>query len=82
METEKDDHLPLLDIDMYKKADGSLGHRVYRKLTHTNLYLQQNSRRSPANKQSVLTSLIHRAKILCEQDSLPQEIEFLTTVSR
>jgi len=35
---------------------------------------------SPSCYQSVLTSLIHRAKALCDQDSLPQELEFLTTV--
>jgi len=32
-------------------------------------------------KQSISpTSLIHRAKALCDQDSLTQEPEFLTTV--
>jgi hypothetical protein len=80
METEEDGHLPFLDIDIYRKIDGSLGHKVYRKPTHTNLYLQQNSHHHPANKHSVLTSLVHRAKTLCDQDSLPQEMEFLTTV--
>jgi hypothetical protein len=34
------------------------------------VYLHQNSHHHPANKQSVLASLIHRAKALCEQDSL------------
>jgi len=74
------DHLPFLDIDIYRKTDGSLGHKVYRKPTHTNLYLHQNSHHHPANKQSVLASLIHKAKALCDQDSLTQELEFLTTI--
>jgi hypothetical protein len=52
METEKDGNLPFLDIDIYRKTDGSLGHKVYRKPTHTNLYLQQNSHHHPASKQS------------------------------
>jgi hypothetical protein len=77
---EKEGHLPLLYIDIYRKMDGSLGHKVYRKSTHTNLCLHQNSQHHPANKQSVLASLIHRAKALCDQDSLPQELEFLTTI--
>lgn len=34
----------------------------------------------PANKHSVLSSLIHRAHALCDEDSLPQELDFLTTV--
>jgi hypothetical protein len=35
METERDGHLPFLDIDIYRGPDGSLGHRVNSKLTHT-----------------------------------------------
>ena len=37
MDIERDGHLPFLDIDMYRKNDGSLGNTVYRKSTHTNL---------------------------------------------
>ena len=58
----------------------TLGHKVYRKPTHTNLYLQQSSHHHPANKQSVLTSLIHRARSLCDEESLPQDLEFLSLV--
>jgi len=75
MEIEEEGHLPFLDVDIYKKTDGSLGHKVYRKPTHTNLYLNQLSRHHPANKQSVLSSLIHRAKTLCDQDSLAQGLK-------
>jgi len=32
------------------------------------------------DKLSILTSLIHRARSLCDQESLPSELEFLTTV--
>jgi len=32
-------HLPFLHIDIYRKTDSSLGHRVYGKPTHTNLYI-------------------------------------------
>jgi hypothetical protein len=39
MKTERDGHLPFLDTDIYRRPDGSLGHTVYRKHTHTNLYL-------------------------------------------
>jgi hypothetical protein len=37
METEIDGHLPFLDIDIYRRPNGSLGHTVCRKSTHTNL---------------------------------------------
>jgi hypothetical protein len=49
METERDGHLPFLDTNIYRKPDGSLGHKVYRKPTHTNLYL--NSQFSPPSYQ-------------------------------
>jgi hypothetical protein len=80
MEKEEAGHLPFLDIDIYRKTDGSLEQKVYRKSTHTNLYLHQNSNHHPANKQPVFASLIQRVKALCDQDTLPQELEFLTTV--
>jgi len=34
----------------------------------------------PANKHSILSSLIHRTGALCDQESLAHELEFLTTV--
>jgi hypothetical protein len=80
MQVEEEGHLPFLDIDMYKKRDSSLGHKVYRKPTHTNLYLHQTSHHHPANKHSVLSSLIHRAKVLCDQESLAPELTLLTNV--
>jgi len=69
-----------MSTSIYRKTDDSLGHKVYQKPTHTNLYLHQNSHHHPANKQLVLSSLTLRAKALCDQDSLAQELEFLTTV--
>ena len=52
METEAG-HLPFLDIDIYRKKDGSLGHKVYRKPTHKNLYLHQKSHHTrPTNTRS------------------------------
>jgi hypothetical protein len=38
-ENELNCHLLFLDIDIYRTPDGSLEHSVYRKFTHTNLYL-------------------------------------------
>jgi hypothetical protein len=80
MEIEEEGHLPFLDIDIYKKMDGSIEHKVYWKPTHTNLYLHQRYHHHPANKHSVLSSLVHRAKALCDQESLALELIFLTNV--
>ena len=51
---EKEDHLPFLDIDIYRKSGGSLSHRVCRKPTHTSLDLHRDSYHHPANSQSWL----------------------------
>ncbi|XP_046387256.1 uncharacterized protein LOC124156642 [Ischnura elegans] len=48
METEKDNRLPFLDILIEQRADGSRGHSVYRKPTHTDLYLNGRSHHHPA----------------------------------
>ena len=76
VEIEADGHFPFLDVNIYKKKDGSLGHQVYLKPTHTNLYLNQKSHHHPANKHSVLSSLVHRAKALCDQKSLPRNSHY------
>jgi len=72
---EDEGHLPFLEIHIYRKTDGSLGHKVY-----TNLYLHQKSHHHPANKHSVLSSLVQRATALCDQESLAPELTFLTHV--
>jgi hypothetical protein len=80
METERDVHLPFLDIDIHRKPDGLLDHKVYRKPTHTNLHL--NSHHHPSNKHAVLSTLVHRARSLCDQESLHGGLEFLRTTFR
>ncbi|XP_033607053.1 uncharacterized protein LOC117282253 [Cryptotermes secundus] len=82
METESEEHLPFLDIDIYRRPDGSLGHREYRKPTHTNLYLDARSHHHPSSKQAALSTLVHRARALCDQDSLRGELEFLKDIFR
>jgi len=39
MEVETEGRLPFLDVLVYKKSDGSLGHSIYKKPTHIDLYL-------------------------------------------
>jgi hypothetical protein len=51
---KEEGHLPFPDIDIYRKTDGSLCHRVCWKPTHTSLYLYQDSHHHPANNQSSL----------------------------
>jgi hypothetical protein len=80
METESEGHLPFLDLDIYRRPDGSLGHEVYRKPTHTNIYLNAKSHHHPSNKQAVLSTLIHRARALCDVECLQAELVLLKDV--
>jgi hypothetical protein len=75
---KEESHLPFLDSDIYKKTEfpGSQslsGGHPYQSLSTLGFT-------SPSCKQSVLASMIHRAKASCDQDSLTQELEFLTTI--
>jgi len=64
METERDGHLPFLEFDIYGNLDGTLGHKVYWKPTHTKLYLQSRSYHHPTNIQAVFSTLVHTASSL------------------
>jgi hypothetical protein len=80
METECEGHLLFLDLDIYRGPDGSLGHEVYHKPTHINLYLNAKSHHHPSSKQAVLSALMHRARSLCNDDSQQAELVFLRDV--
>jgi hypothetical protein len=70
MEMETGGHIPILNIDVYRRLDSWLGYRIYRKPTHTNFYLNARSRHHPAKKQAVLSTVVHRVKAIYDPDSL------------
>jgi len=51
--------------------------RSTKKPTHTNLYLNPGPRHHPSNKQTVLATLVHRARALSDKESLYDELEFI-----
>jgi hypothetical protein len=61
------------DVLVSRRLDETLGHTVYRKSTHMNLYLHAKSKHHPAQKRAVLTTLIGRAKTLCDSYSLGKD---------
>jgi hypothetical protein len=77
MEIEEDGRLPFLDVLITRKQDGTLGHQVYRKPTHTDRYLHATSHHDPRQKTSVMRTLIHRARTVSEQDALGDELQHL-----
>jgi hypothetical protein len=73
-------HLPFLDLDIYRRSDSSLRHKVYHKPTHTNLYHSPKSHHHPSNKQVILSTLVHRTRALCDEDSLQAKFVFLRDI--
>jgi hypothetical protein len=77
MEIQTDGHIPFLDTDVYRRPNNTLGHEVYMKLTHINLYLSATSPHHPVKKQTVLSTLVHSIKAFCDSNGTLQELKFL-----
>ena len=76
MEKECDGKLAFLDV-LVKREDSGLGHTVYRKPTHTDLYLNRNSNHHPSQKFGIIRTLAERAKKICQPSQLQAEFEHL-----
>ena len=80
-EQKEDGSIPFLDISIIPNGDGSLNSTVFRKPTHTDLYLQWDSHHTLPSKYSVIGTLLHRAKTICSDPQLlKQEEEHLYKV--
>ena len=67
--------MPFLDILVSPGRDGSLSTSVYRKPTHTDLYLHWESHHPLPSKYSVIGTLQHRANTICSSPQLLQKEE-------
>ncbi|CAH2088741.1 unnamed protein product [Euphydryas editha] len=79
-EMGKDRSLPFLDVLISVRSDGSFGHSVYRKQTHTDRYLHGSSHHHPRHLASVATTLINRAHDLCDDLHIQGELEHVREV--
>ena len=61
-ESKPDGSIPFLDCIVTPQTDGSIHTAVYRKPTHTDMYLHWDSYHHLAAKYSVINTLRHRAK--------------------
>ena len=66
-DNKEDGAIPFLDIIVKPKANGRLSITVYRKPTHMDQYLQWDSHHHLSAKSSVINTLIHRAKTVCNK---------------
>ena len=74
--------LPFLDVLLTKKEDEGLGYQVYRKETHTYIYLHANSHHQPTQKVGIIKTLARRAKRISDADHLKNELDHLGMVFR
>ena len=65
--------MPFLDTIIRPEADGTFTIGVYRKPTHTDLYLPWDSNHNIAAKYSVINTLLHRALTICSTPELAEE---------
>jgi hypothetical protein len=79
MEVETNNSLPFLDVLVMKKEDGTLGHKVFRKTTQTNRYLNANSHHHPSQINSVANTLITRSKRITDSENLNEELHNIKT---
>ena len=61
-ESRQEGSMPFLNILITPKEDGSLSTTVYRKPTHTDLYLQRDSNHTVSSKYSVVVHFITELK--------------------
>ena len=74
-EPRPDGFIPFLDILLTPGVDGSITTSVFRKPTHTDLYMQWDSYHAISSKYSVIGTLHHRANTICSSPELLQQEE-------
>ncbi|KFD46588.1 hypothetical protein M513_12522 [Trichuris suis] len=79
MEKETDKTLPFLDALLIRTNEG-LKTRVFRKSTHTDLYLNFSSHHPRSVMRGILSGMIDRAIHLCSPEYLPAELRYIRRI--
>ena len=73
--------IPFLDTKCTPNPNHTIYTTVYRKATHTDRYLDWNSKHHVSAKRSVIQALTHRAKMVCSTpDLLAKEMDYMNKV--
>lgn len=79
VERENDGRLPFMDV-LVQRTEGHLLRSVYRKPTFTGLYTRWDSFAPTQQKISLLKSLVSRAKKICSESTLSEELAKLKVI--
>ena len=74
-DSKPDGSIPFLDSLVMPQPDGLIKTTVFRKPTHTDMYLHWDSYHHLSAKYSVINTLRHRAKTVCSTKQLLTEVE-------
>ena len=78
VETDKDNHIPFLDVLIARTEDGLIKTTLYSKRTFTGLYMRYDSFVPQNLKDSLIRGLINRAWRICSSDEFFQkEVGFI-----
>ena len=65
--------LSFFDVIVHKNDNEEMGHEVYRKKTHTNIYLHASSHHHHSQKMRVLNTLMTRALRILDNGHIHKE---------
>ena len=77
---EKESTLHFLDVTIHRDGNNSPRFSIYRKPTHSNLYIYSFSNYTNCVKLGAITSIFLRAYSLCYSEFIDQEISFITKI--
>ena len=72
---KQDGSISFLDILIIPEEDGKLNTTIFRKPTHTDMYLHWDSHHNIPSKYSVIGTLYHRANTICSTTQYLQDEE-------
>ena len=80
VENEFNNALNFLDVTIHRDSNNSPRFSIYRKPTHSNLYIHSFSNHANSVKLGAITPIFLRAYRLCDPEFIDQEIAFITKV--
>ena len=79
-ELENNGSFKFLDVQIWKRPDGSVRRSVYRKPTWSGQYTHFNSFVPLRQKRNLVKTLTHRARQICSTDMLDAELNHIVDV--